>query len=184
MSSRRRSSRTAPAIRSQRSAPLLSDISGPKGVTDDELSLAIANNVDGLPGQFETGGAVLAAMLSNDQFGRPDNYYELLGGKFRALTPALADAGVPPGDPSRPLRLCRGRRRRQGEAAARQARPAGGGDAKRASGGDPRHVAHLAAGARFALAVEVEVRAGLGDQLGPALDLVADQIVHRRAGCR
>ena len=71
---------------------LLSDISGARGVTDAELSLAVANNVDGLPGQFETGGAVLAAMLSNDQFGRPDNYYELLGGKFRAMTTALADA--------------------------------------------------------------------------------------------
>jgi hypothetical protein len=51
----------------------------------------VANNVDGLPGQFETGAAVLGAMMTNDQYGRPDNYYELLGGKFRALTPALAD---------------------------------------------------------------------------------------------
>ncbi len=42
-------------------------------------------------------------------------------------------------------------------------------------------MAHLAAGAGFALAVEVEVGAGLGDQLGPALDVVADEIVHRRA---
>ncbi len=71
---------------------LLSDISGSKGITDNELALAVANNVDGLPGQFETGGAVLGAMMANDQFGRPDDYYELLGGKFRALTPALADA--------------------------------------------------------------------------------------------
>ena len=70
---------------------LLSDISAAKGVTDAELALAVANNVDGLPGQFETSAAVLAAMMSNDQFGRPDNYYELLGTKFRALTPAMAD---------------------------------------------------------------------------------------------
>ncbi|MEO7602551.1 MAG: pitrilysin family protein, partial [Sphingomicrobium sp.] len=71
---------------------LLQDISGKKGVTDSELALAVANNVDGLPGQFETGGAVLAAMLNIDQYKRPDNYYELLGGKYRALTPAQADA--------------------------------------------------------------------------------------------
>ncbi len=71
---------------------LLTDISGKKGVTDSELALAVANNVDGLPGQFETGGAVLAAMLSIDQYKRPDNYYELLGPQYRALTPAQADA--------------------------------------------------------------------------------------------
>jgi len=71
---------------------LLNDISGPKGLTADELALAVANNVDGLPGQFETGGAVLAAMVSNDQFGRPDNYFELIGPKFRALSPGVADA--------------------------------------------------------------------------------------------
>ena len=71
---------------------MLGDISGAKGVTAAELAQAVSNNVDGLPGQFETGGAVLAAMLNLDQFKRPDNYYELLGSKYRALTPAQADA--------------------------------------------------------------------------------------------
>lgn len=71
---------------------MLGDISGAKGVTEAELAQAVSNNVDGLPGQFETGGAVLAALLNLDQFKRPDNYYELLGAKFRALTPAAADA--------------------------------------------------------------------------------------------
>jgi len=71
---------------------MLGDISGAKGVTDAELAQAVSNNVDGLPGQFETGGAVLAALLNLDQFKRPDNYYELLGPKYRALTPAQVDA--------------------------------------------------------------------------------------------
>ena len=71
---------------------MLKDIASTKGVTGDELAQAVSNNVDGLPGQFETGGAVLAAMITNDQFGRPDNYYELLGGQYRALTTAGADA--------------------------------------------------------------------------------------------
>jgi zinc protease len=70
---------------------MLKDISSAKGVTGAELAQAVSNNVDGLPGQFETGGAVLAAMITNDQFGRPDNYYELLGGKYRALTPSVTD---------------------------------------------------------------------------------------------
>ena len=30
-------------------------------------------------------------MLNIDQYKRPDNYYELLGPKYRALTPAQAD---------------------------------------------------------------------------------------------
>ena len=71
---------------------MLGDISGAKGVTSAELAQAVSNNVDGLPGQFETGGAVLAALLNLDQFKRPDNYYELLGSKYRSLTPAQADA--------------------------------------------------------------------------------------------
>ena len=45
-------------------------------------------------------------------------------------------------------------------------------------------VAHLAAGAGLALAVDVDVGAALGDQLGPALDLVADQIVHLGVAAR
>ena len=63
-----------------------------KGATKDEIGRAISNNVQGLPGRFETGAAVLSAMMSNDMFGRPDNYYELLGDQYRALTPATADA--------------------------------------------------------------------------------------------
>src|SRR4051794_28699614 len=40
---------------------------------------------------------------------------------------------------------------------------------------------HLAARAGFALAVNVDVGAALGDQLGPSVDLVADEVFHRRA---
>src|SRR4051794_17785085 len=46
---------------------------------------------------------------------------------------------------------------------------------------DPSHMAHLAAGAGSALAVDVDVEAGVRDQLGPAVDVVADEIVHHRA---
>ena len=36
-------------------------------------------------GQFETAGAVLGALLSNDRFGRPDDYVSTLKGQYEAL---------------------------------------------------------------------------------------------------
>ena len=62
-----------------------------KGVTRDELERTVANDIKQLPGQFETSGAVLGAMLNIDLLGRPDNYYETLEGKYRALTVASLD---------------------------------------------------------------------------------------------
>src|SRR5205085_6669936 len=46
----------------------------------------------------------------------------------------------------------------------------------------PRHMAHLAAGAGLVLAVDVDVGAGLGGELGPTVDLIADEVFHRHAG--
>ena len=61
-----------------------------KGVTEEELHRTVINNVQMLPGRFETSAAVLGAMMTNDLYGRPDNYYELLADKYRGLTrPAL-----------------------------------------------------------------------------------------------
>ena len=42
------------------------------------------NSISELPGRFETSGAVLAAMMSNDLLGRPDNYYETLAAAIAA----------------------------------------------------------------------------------------------------
>jgi predicted Zn-dependent peptidase len=55
-----------------------------KGVTQEELVRTIANSVNRLPGQFETSGAVLSAMLNMDVLDRPDDYYETLAGRYRA----------------------------------------------------------------------------------------------------
>lgn len=65
-----------------------------KGVTDEELSRTIANRINQLPGQFETSSAVLSAMQTNALYGRPDNYYELLAGKYRSQTQATLDAAL------------------------------------------------------------------------------------------
>jgi len=62
-----------------------------KGVTQEERDRTVANNVQRLPGQFETSGAVLSAMMSMDVLKRPDNYYETLPARYRAQTPASLD---------------------------------------------------------------------------------------------
>ncbi|MEO8454424.1 MAG: pitrilysin family protein [Sphingomicrobium sp.] len=62
-----------------------------KGVTPDELKLTVANDINRLPGEFETSGAVLGAVMNIDVLGRPDNYYETLASKYRAQTTASLD---------------------------------------------------------------------------------------------
>jgi predicted Zn-dependent peptidase len=64
------------------------------GVTQDELKRAVANSINSLPGDFETAGAVISAMMRMDLFDRPDDYYDTLPAKYRALTPASADAAI------------------------------------------------------------------------------------------
>ena len=65
-----------------------------KGVTQDEISRTVASSIQELPGRFETGPAVLGAMMTNALYRRPDNYYELLAPKYRALTTAGLDQSI------------------------------------------------------------------------------------------
>ena len=69
----------------------LRDITTTKGVTQAELAQAVSTSIGELPGRFETGSAVLAAMQTNALYGRPDNYYELLSDRYRALGTAGVD---------------------------------------------------------------------------------------------
>ena len=62
-----------------------------KGVTAEELKRTVANDVNRLPGQFETSGAVLGAMMNMDVLDRPDDYYETLAGKYQSQTQASLD---------------------------------------------------------------------------------------------
>ncbi|MEJ8568181.1 M16 family metallopeptidase [Elongatibacter sediminis] len=50
----------------------------------EELTRVVRNNVYSLPGQYETNGAVLNALLANDRFGRPDDYVATLAGQYQA----------------------------------------------------------------------------------------------------
>ena len=67
---------------------------GKKGVTREELDRTVANLSQQLPGRFETSPAVLGALMSNSLYHRPDNYYELLADKYRALTQAGLDQSM------------------------------------------------------------------------------------------
>jgi zinc protease len=51
----------------------------------DELNKSVRNNVNSLPGQFETGGAVLGSLMSNQRYGRPDDYVETLKDQYESL---------------------------------------------------------------------------------------------------
>lgn len=73
---------------------LLKELLGPKKVTPDELKISVASATGELPGQFQTSDAVLAGMMSNALYGRPDNYYETVADKYRALTPATVDQAL------------------------------------------------------------------------------------------
>jgi zinc protease len=60
----------------------------------DELDKSVRNNVNSLPGQFETAGAVLDALLSNDRFGRPDDYVSSLKSRYKAVDLAAVRAAA------------------------------------------------------------------------------------------
>ena len=81
--------RTGDAIAAARGdiAAFLSD----KGVSAAELTRTVNGSIRELPGSFETGDAVLAAMRANDMYGRPDDYQATLPALYRAQTAAALD---------------------------------------------------------------------------------------------
>ncbi|WP_244627741.1 M16 family metallopeptidase [Microvirga tunisiensis] len=65
-----------------------------KGVTAEELERNRSGMIRTLPGAFETAGAVMGAMQENDRLGRPDDYYQQLPTRVRALDPERLDAAM------------------------------------------------------------------------------------------
>ena len=61
-------------------------ILGEKPVTQEERDRTINGSIRELPGSFETSGAVLGAMMRNDQLGRSDDYYDTMASRYRAMT--------------------------------------------------------------------------------------------------
>ncbi|KQM36131.1 M16 family metallopeptidase [Sphingomonas sp. Leaf10] len=84
--------KTGPAIASLREQ--ISGFLGNQGVTQVEFQRSIDGETRQLAGTYETSGAVLGAMQSNDFLGRPDNYQATLPQKYRALTIPQLDAAA------------------------------------------------------------------------------------------
>ncbi len=77
------SNKTAPSI-----AELIRELEayvGKKPMTNKELDRVLKNRVHSLPGQYQTKGSLLGAMLENARFGRPDDYVATLSERYRAL---------------------------------------------------------------------------------------------------
>ncbi|UTW55784.1 pitrilysin family protein [Kordiimonas sp. SCSIO 12610] len=67
---------------------LQKEFAGYLGITparQDELDNSRNNNTNSLPGQFETSNAVLGNLLSNQRFGRSNDYVVKLKGRYDAL---------------------------------------------------------------------------------------------------
>jgi zinc protease len=72
----------------------VADFLGAKGMTPDELDLAVTNSVNALPGEFETSGALLGGIMRNDLMRRPEDYYARLPARYKAVTAAEANAAM------------------------------------------------------------------------------------------
>ncbi len=80
----------------------LKDFLGAKGITEAEFTRTINGSTRELAGNFETSDAVLSAMLRNEQFKRPDNYYATIAARYRAMNAAALDSAIRRAiDPSR-----------------------------------------------------------------------------------
>ena len=67
---------------------------GPERTRPEELDRVVKNETRSLPGQYETGAAVLATMLSNARYGRPDDYVMTLTDQYEAMTLEQIDAAA------------------------------------------------------------------------------------------
>ena len=83
---------TGPSIAAMRSD--MAAFLGANGVTPEELQRTISGSIRELPGEFETSEAVEGGMESNVLYHRPDNYYETLASRYRALTAPQLDAAA------------------------------------------------------------------------------------------
>ena len=70
------------------------DFLGSKGTTAAELERTTNGSVRELPGQFETSDAVLGSMQRIIWLNRPDDYWEKLPARYKAMTPGDLDAAA------------------------------------------------------------------------------------------
>ncbi len=78
-------------------AAMIADVKALTGATPisgAERDATIENSVRSLPGEFESGAALLGALIANASLGRPDDYYGTLVPRLEALTPAQLNAAA------------------------------------------------------------------------------------------
>ncbi|MES2498575.1 MAG: pitrilysin family protein [Pseudomonadota bacterium] len=69
----------------------MKDFLATKGVDAEERERTINGQIRSLPGSFETSGDLLGALVQIDTLKRPDDYYEKLPARYRAMTAAQMD---------------------------------------------------------------------------------------------
>ena len=84
--------KTGPAV--QALMDHVRELVGGKGITPVELQQVINANTRQLAGQFETSAAVLGALRSNALYRRPDDYWETVAGRYRAMSAQQLDAAA------------------------------------------------------------------------------------------
>jgi predicted Zn-dependent peptidase len=67
---------------------------GANGVTPAEHVRTINGNIRQLPGAYETAASVLGALRSNALYRRPDDYWEAVASRYRAMSAADMDAAA------------------------------------------------------------------------------------------
>lgn len=70
-------------------AAMIADVAaltGPKPISTAERDNSVNNSVRSMPGEFESGGALLAAIEKNAVYGRGDDYYAKLVPRLQALS--------------------------------------------------------------------------------------------------
>ncbi|WP_395645879.1 M16 family metallopeptidase [Terricaulis sp.] len=64
------------------------------GVTDAEHGRIVNGNIRQLPGQLETAGALINTLRGNALYNRPDDYWERVASRYRAMSAADMDAAA------------------------------------------------------------------------------------------
>lgn len=72
----------------------ITDIAGPRPATDEEVALVRKASTLSLPGQWETGTAVLASLSEMVEFGLPDDYWANHAASLRRLTTSEVNAAA------------------------------------------------------------------------------------------
>jgi zinc protease len=67
---------------------------GANGTTPGEHTRTVNGNIRQLPGAYETAVSILGALRTNDIYNRPDDYWERVASRYRAMTAPQMDAAA------------------------------------------------------------------------------------------